>query len=267
VFVVGGVTGVMFAAIPFDQQVTDSYFVVAHFHYVLFGGAVFPIFAGVHYWFPKLTGRLLNERLAVIGFWLFFVGFNLTFFPMHVAGLLGMPRRIYTYHSELGWGDYNLAETIGAYMLASSILLVLVNFAASRAIGPLAGPNPWAGDTLEWSVPSPPPEFNFPVIPTVRSVNPNWDDADRREDAERLERGELVLDETHEALATTVLDADADQILEMTPESPWPLVLTLALALVFVMLLVGHNYVAALAGGLVAVALAGWHSEHPQESA
>ncbi len=267
VFVVGGVTGVMFAVIPFDQQVTDSYFVVAHFHYVLFGGAVFPVFAGLYYWWPKLTGRMFSERLGQVSFWVFFVGFNLTFFPMHIAGLLGMPRRVYTYPDGLGWGIYNLLETIGAFTLAGGILLVVVNLLGSLRFGAPAGPDPWLANTLEWATDSPPPEYNFPMVPTVRSVNPNWDDADRREDAERLERGELVLDETHEALATTVLDADADQVLEMPPESPWPLVLTLALALVFVMLLVGHNYVAALAGGLVAVALAGWHSEHAQETA
>jgi cytochrome c oxidase subunit I+III len=245
--------------------VTDTYYVVAHFHYVLMGGAVFPLFAGMHLWYPKVTGRMYSEKLAQAAFWLFFVGFNLTFFPMHIAGLLGMPRRIYTYHSELGWGDYNLAETIGAYMLASSILLVLVNFAASRAIGLLAGANPWGGDTLEWAVPSPPPEFNFPVIPTVRSSHPAWDLDDRAEDQARLERGELTLEEGHETPATTVLEADLDEVLHMPGESPWPLVLTLALAVTFVMLLTGHYEVAAIFVGIAVLALAGWHLREPQD--
>src|SRR3954454_5941722 len=223
VFTIGGLSGVSFVAIPFDQQVTDTYYVVAHFHYVLFGGAVFPLFAGMHLWYPKITGRMYGERVAQGAFWLFFVGFNLTFFPMHVVGLLGMPRRVYTYPSGLGWSDYNLAETIGAFMLATSILVVIVNFVASRAIGPVAGPSPWGADTLEWTVSSPPPEFNYPVIPTVRSAHPAWDVDERAGDQRRLERGELTLEEGHETTASTVLDADLDEVLEMPGESPWPL--------------------------------------------
>jgi heme/copper-type cytochrome/quinol oxidase subunit 1 len=267
VFTVGGVTGVMFAVIPFDQQVTDTYFVVAHFHYVLFGGAVFPIFAGLHYWYPKITGRMYNERLAQIAFWLFFVGFNLTFFPMHILGLEGMPRRVYTYPAGMGWDGINLVETIGAFLLAFAILLVVLNFAVCRLLGRAAPNDPWGSNTLEWATTSPPPEYNFPVIPKVRSADPNWDVVDREEDARRLERGELVLAEGHEALATTVLDADADQVLEMPPESPWPLVVMLALALGFVGLLTSHFVIAAIGAGAVVAALAGWHSQAPTETA
>jgi cytochrome c oxidase subunit I+III len=267
VFVIGGVTGVMFAVIPFDQQVTDTYFVVAHFHYVLFGGAVFPIFAGLHYWWPKLTGRMFSETVGQVSFWIFFVGFNLTFFPMHIAGLLGMPRRVYTYPSDLGWGVYNLLETIGAFTLALGILLVVVNLLGSLRFGRPAAPDPWGGETLEWATSSPPPEYNFPALPIVRSTSPNWDAVDRQGDRRRLERNELVLAEGHEALATTVLDADADQVLEMPPESPWPLVLAVAMAFGFTFLLVGHYLVAGLAGGLALLALAGWHSQPPQETA
>jgi cytochrome c oxidase subunit I len=266
-FVIGGVTGVMFAVVPFDQQVTDTYFVVAHFHYVLFGGAVFPIFAGLHYWWPKITGRMYHEVLGWISFWIFFIGFNLTFFPMHIAGLLGMPRRIYTYPSGMGWGIYNLLETIGAFTLALGILLVVVNLLSSLRWGEPAGPDPWGGETLEWVTTSPPPEYNFPVVPKVRSNSPGWDAADREDDRRRLARAELVLAEGHEALATTVLDADADQILEMPPESPWPLMLAVALALGFTMLLISHFFAAAIAGGLTLAALAGWHSQTPQETA
>jgi cytochrome c oxidase subunit I+III len=265
-FVVGGLSGVMFAAIPFDQQVTDSYFVVAHFHYVLFGGAVFPVFAAMHFWFPKATGRLYHETLGQVSFWVFFVGFNLTFFPMHVSGLLGMPRRVYTYHPGLGWDAYNLASTVGAFLLAAGILLVVVNLTASRFAGAPAGPDPWLGETLEWATTSPPPEFNFPVIPTVRSVSPNWDVADRREDQRRLEQGELVLAGGHETPATTVLDADLDEVLSMPSGSPWPLVVALALSLLFVMLLVGHYVVAVGAAALTLAAVAGWHLQEPQES-
>ena len=140
VFVIGGLSGVMFAVIPFDQQVTDSYFVVAHFHYVLFGGAVFPIFAALHYWLPKMSGRLFDERRAQFAFWLIFVGFNLTFFPMHITGLLGMPRRVFTYPSGEGWGLLNLLTTIGAFVLAVGILAMVANLAWSLARGAPAGP-------------------------------------------------------------------------------------------------------------------------------
>src|ERR671933_1181672 len=258
-FVVGGVTGVMFAVIPFDQQVTDTYFVVAHFHYVIFGGAVFPIFAGFHFWYPKVTGRMLSEKLGHLSFWLFFVGFNLTFFPMHIVGLFGMPRRVYTYPASMGWDGYNLAETIGAFVLAGGILLVVVNVLVSRFAGAPAGPDPWGGDTLEWATTSPPPHFNFPVLPTVRSQHPNWDAEDRAADQARLERGELVLAEGHETPATTVLDGELDEILEMPSESPWPLALALALAGVFTMLLLSHYVVAGLFAGLAALAVASWH--------
>jgi cytochrome c oxidase subunit I+III len=266
VFVVGGVTGVMFAAIPFDQQVTDSYFVVAHFHYVLFGGAVFPVFAGLFYWYPKLTGRMYHERLGVISFWIFFVGFNLTFFPMHISGLLGMPRRVWTYHSGLGWDVYNLLSTIGAFMLAVSILLVVVNLVMSRATGALAGPDPWGGNTLEWATTSPPPPYNFAVVPLVRSADPNWDVADRVDDWRRLEDGHYVLDDGHETPATTVLDGDVDRVLHMPSESPWPFLLTVALSVFFVMFLTEHYVMAAMSWILVAGALAGWHAKEPQDA-
>jgi cytochrome c oxidase subunit 1/cytochrome c oxidase subunit I+III len=266
VFVVGGLTGVMFAAIPFDQQVTDSYFVVAHFHYVLFGGAVFPAFAGMHYWWPKLTGRMFHERLGQASFWVFFVGFNLTFFPMHIAGLLGMPRRTYTYPSGLGWDAYNLAETIGAFLLAAGILMVAVNLLGSLRLGRPAGNDPWGGNTLEWATTSPPPEYNFPVVPKVRSADPNWDRADREEDRRRLERGELVLAGGHQAMATTELDADADKILEMPSESPWPLLVALSLAWAFVAFLIGHYVLAGFGATLVAASLGGWFSQEPLQT-
>jgi cytochrome c oxidase subunit I len=265
VFVVGGVTGVMFAAIPFDQQVTDSYFVVAHFHYVLFGGAVFPIFAAMHYWFPKITGRMYVERLGVVSFWIFFVGFNLTFFPMHISGLLGMPRRIWTYHDGLGWGIYNLLSTVGAFTLAVGVLLVVVNLLVSRSTGPPAGPDPWGANTLEWATTSPPPEYNFAAIPLVRSSDPNWDLADRVDDWRRLEEGHYVLEAGHETPATTVLDADVDRILEMPSESSSPFFLAGALALFFVLFLTEHYVAAAISSVLIVGALAAWHETEPQE--
>ncbi len=219
----------------------------------------------MHYWFPKVTGRLYHERLGQLSFWLFFLGFNLTFFPMHISGLLGMPRRVYTYHDGLGWEPTQLAATIGAFTLAASILLIVGNFAHARLRGPAAGPDPWGGDTLEWATTSPPPEYNYPVIPTVRSAHPNWDVADRLEDQRRLERGEFVLDAGEEQPATTVLDADLDEVLEMPSASPWPLTLAVTLALVFVMLLTSHFVIAGVFGVLALAVIAAWHAREPQE--
>jgi cytochrome c oxidase subunit I+III len=262
-FVFGGLSGITFAAIPFDQQVTDTYYVVAHFHYVIWGAAVFPVFGGMYYWFPKVTGRMYHEGVGQLSFWLAFVGTNLTFFPMHVAGLLGMPRRVYTYEDGLGWSGYNLVSSIGAIVLTAGLVLVFANLATSLFRGARVGPDPWGAPTLEWTTTSPPPPFNFPVIPTVTSAYPNWDRADREADARRLAEGVLVLEEGHETPATTVLDARLDDVLEMPPESPWPVVLTLCLVLLFVMLLTGHY---ALAGGFAALGLltlAAWHAKEP----
>jgi cytochrome c oxidase subunit I+III len=263
VFTVGGVTGVMFAAIPFDQQVTDTYFVVAHFHYVLFGGAVFPIFAGIHYWYPKIVGRMLNERLALWSFWFFFVGFNLTFFPMHVVGLLGMPRRLYTYPGGLGWGFWNFVETLGAFTLALGILGTLVNVLVSRRRGVAAGDDPWGANTLEWATSSPPPPFNFASVPIVRSTDPNWDRDDRAEDLRRLERAELTLSNGHETPGTSWLDGDLEEIHESPSETVWPLVLSVCLALFFAFFLIGHWVLAGLALGLTAAAVGGWNLKEP----
>ncbi len=174
-FTMGGLSGVMHASPPADLQQTDTYFVVAHIHYVLFGGTVLAILAGVHYWFPKITGRLLDERLGRRSFWLVLIGLNLTFFPMHLIGLLGMPRRTYTYRPELGVAGLNLTATIGAFVLALGILVFFWNLLRSLRRGEPAGANPWNAGTLEWSIPSPPPAYNFAVIPTVRSRYPLWE--------------------------------------------------------------------------------------------
>jgi cytochrome c oxidase subunit I len=175
IFVLGGITGIFLATFPVDWQLNDTYFVVAHFHYVLMGGAVFSIFSGLYYWYPKMTGRLLNERLGKASFWVMFIGFNATFFVQHALGLSGMPRRIYTYGPNLGWSTYNLISTIGSLILAVGILMTVANLARSLKHGALAGPDPWKGNTLEWFVPSPPPPNNFDTIPRVRSVEPMRD--------------------------------------------------------------------------------------------
>jgi cytochrome c oxidase subunit I len=174
-FVIGGLTGVMFAVTPIDWQLTDTYFVVAHFHYVLFGGTIFALFAGGFYWFPKMTGRMLNERLGKITFWLMVIGFNLTFFVQHFLGLMGMPRRTYTYGDHPGWFALNAISTAGAFFMAAGVVVFLWNMIASLRFGPIAGDNPWDAFALEWATTSPPPEGNFSELPPIRSRRPVWD--------------------------------------------------------------------------------------------
>ena len=174
-FVIGGISGVILAVFPVDWQLHDSYFVVAHLHYVLFGGSVFGIFAGIYYWFPKMTGRMMSEGLGKLSFWVMFVGFNMTFLVQHSAGLSGMPRRVYDYSGDLGVNDYNLISTIGSFMLGIGVLLTVINALRSYRNGKVAGNDPWKGNTLEWFVQSPPPVNNFDVVPRVRSVEPMKD--------------------------------------------------------------------------------------------
>jgi cytochrome c oxidase subunit 1 len=173
-FVIGGLSGVMVASVPFDVQAHDTYFVVAHLHYVLIGGALFPLVGAIYYWFPKVSGRLMSERLGRWNFWLLFVGVNLTFFPMHLLGLEGMPRRIYTYLEPLGWGSLNLVATIGALIIAAGVAVLVVNLVASWKAGPVAGANPWNADTLEWLTTSPPPVYNFVDTPVVIDRSGIW---------------------------------------------------------------------------------------------
>jgi cytochrome c oxidase subunit 1 len=174
-FTIGGISGVMHSSPPADLQQTDSYFVVAHFHYVLFGGSIMAIFAGIYYYFPKMYGRMMNEKLGKTHFWLTFIAMNLTFFPMHFSGMLGMPRRIYTYDAGQGWTLFNHLSTIGAYLLAFATLFFVYNFLKSIRSGAPAGPNPWGAATLEWTIPSPVPSYNFATLPTVTSRYPLWE--------------------------------------------------------------------------------------------
>ncbi|MDR5752897.1 MULTISPECIES: cytochrome c oxidase subunit I [unclassified Caballeronia] len=257
-FVVGGVSGVMTAAVPLDWQLNETYFVVAHLHYVLLGINVFPVLGGITYWFPKFTGRLMNEPLGKIAFWIVFVGFNLGFFPMHISGLLGMPRRIYTYPEGMGWDTSNLITTIGSFLLAIGVLLFAVNALVSARRGRKAPPNPWDAPGLEWSVASPPPPYNFAVLPIVESRHPMWED--RLQPSGRhssLEQGYL-LHQGRESLGVHPFTGKPDVILKM-PDDAWsPFFLGLFAALMFLGLLLRSPSFAALSFAACGATLIAW---------
>jgi cytochrome c oxidase subunit 1 len=200
VFLMGGITGITLAVFPVDWQLHDTYFVVAHFHYTLVGGAIFSIFAGIYYWFPKMTGRLMSESLGITSFVVMFIGFNITFGIQHAIGLEGMPRRIYEYADIDGLGWMNLVSSIGSFIFALGILLTMVNVAMSLKRGPIAGPDPWKGNTLEWFTSSPPPVNNFDTVPRVRSVEPM---KDIRRQVERQTRPTSERDEVGPAHTVT----------------------------------------------------------------
>jgi cytochrome c oxidase subunit I len=257
-FVIGGVSGVMTAAVPADLQLHGTYFVVAHIHYVLIGINLFGVLGGLYFWFPKMSGRLLDERLGRWNFWTVLIGFNLAFLPMHWTGLLGMPRRIYTYPADMGWSTVNLITTVGSFVLAFGLLLLLINVLVSLKRGAYAGPNPWDAPTLEWATSSPPPPYNFAVIPAVASRHPLWED--------RLEEGSgrssigrgLILDDGKETIATTVLDAEPDVILKMPGDSPWPLLTTIVLTAAFTGLLLHWWWLAAAGAAATLLGLLVW---------
>jgi cytochrome c oxidase subunit 1 len=230
-FVMGGVTGVMVASVPLDLQVHDSFFVVAHFHYVLVGGAVTPLLAAVYYWFPKVTGRMMSERAGRWNFWLWFVGVNVTFFPMHLLGLQGMPRRVYTYLDGMGWGGLNLTASLGAVLVAVSVLVFLGNVAHSLRHGRPAGDDPWGGETLEWGTSSPPPPYNYAHLPVVQGRSALWARTPDRPVVTGLGT------EHREVLVTTLLEAEPDHRHEHPAGTPWPLAMAVAIAILLVTVL------------------------------
>jgi len=253
-FTLGGVSGFMTAAVPVDWQLTDTYFVVAHLHYVLLGINFFPVIAGIYMWFPKFTGRMMSERLGKWNFWTMFIGFNLAFFPMHWLGLAGMPRRIYTYPPGMGWDWSNMAASIGSFLFAFGILLFLINVALSLRRGEIAGPNPWDGSSLEWSTPSPPPSFNFVVIPTIATRHPLWEDRlQEGEGGSRLGQG-MLLDNGRETISTNALNGEPEAILKMPGDSITPLLATVTLTAMFVGMLY-HWWWLVLASVLASVAV------------
>jgi cytochrome c oxidase subunit 1/cytochrome c oxidase subunit I+III len=259
-FTIGGVSGYMTGSVPVDWQLTDTYFVVAHLHYVLIGINVFPVVGAAYFWFPKMTGRMMNERLGRWNFWTMFVGFNLGFFPMHISGLLGMPRRIYTFQDGMGWDWLNLVTTAGSFLFGVGVLLFVYNVARSLKRGAPAGDNPWDAPTLEWATSSPPPPYNFTVIPAVASRHPLWEDrmgAETPGEKTYVEAG-LVLDHGRETLGTTPLDAEPHVILKMPGDTLVPLLLALSMTVVTVGLALVNWWVVAVGMGCTGICILAW---------
>jgi cytochrome c oxidase subunit 1 len=249
-FVIGGLTGVMLAAIAFNSQMHDTAFVVAHFHYVLIGGSVFPLFAALYFWWPKMTGHVLSERLGQWHCWLLFAGVNLTFFPLHLLGFAGMPRRVYTYVAETGWGDLNLLATGGALVIASAVVVFIANAVVSMR-GSLAGADPWQADTLEWATSSPPPPYNHLRVPVVESREALW----RRSRHPPQVHG--LSTDKREILVTSVLDARPDNRHALPGPAISPLLAALAIGTFFI----GSVFTpwgAVIGAALLTPALIGW---------
>ena len=249
-FTIGGISGVMHSAAPSDLQQTDTYFVVAHLHYVFFGGTVLGLWSGIYYWYPKITGRLLHEPMGKAHFWLTLVGMNLTFFPMHFLGMLGMPRRIFTYGDNMGFNGMNFIITVGAFIIALGTLIFAVNLVWAWKRGRLAGANPWGASTLEWGMSSPPPVYNFATIPVVHSRMPLWEDDPTREAG--IPHGR-VEEETEQVtlLGTKVGEVrdpenDVNRMsahdlgIHLPPPSYWPIITAAAISAIFIGLLFRH---------------------------
>jgi cytochrome c oxidase subunit 1 len=251
IFVVGGLSGVMVASVPIDMQVHDTYFVVAHFHYVLIGGAVFPLVGAVYYWFPKITGRMLSERFGRWNFWLAFIGFNVAFFPMHILGLMGMPRRVYTYTPEMGWDHLNYLSSAGTALFAVSFAVLIANVVISLRRGELAGDNPWGASTLEWATSSPPPPYNFSRIPVVTHRDPLWVESTNLP----VVAGLSV--KRREVLLSSIADAEP-HTREASPEpSIWPLLTAIATTIFFIGSIF-TPWAAVWGTPPIAIALIGW---------
>jgi cytochrome c oxidase subunit I+III len=258
-FVIGGISGVMVASVPFDLQAQDSYFVVAHLHYVLIGGAVFPLLGAIYYWFPKITGRMMSERMGQWNFWLTIIGFNVAFFPMHLVGLDGMPRRIYTYLPGLGWDTLNFISTVGAYILGIGVLLFAINVFKSLRGGERAADNPWGAGSLEWATTSPPQPYNFIALPVVESRYPLWDAPEAIPTYAFAENPER-----RETLGTTALDAEPEMRVLLPGNTIIPFLLAVATTAVLIAAMF-NLYAVEITSAIALLILAIWHWPKGQE--
>ncbi|HEX4492356.1 MAG TPA: cytochrome c oxidase subunit I [Acidimicrobiia bacterium] len=257
-FTLGGLSGVMSAIVPADTQQTDSYFVVAHFHYVLFGGLVFALFGGFYYWWPKVFGKMLDERLGKTSFWIMLIGFNLTFFPMHIVGLEGMPRRTYTYGAGLGWDLLNKLETVGAFLIATSVLVFIVNIVHTKLRGEPCGEDPWDARTLEWATSSPPPEFNFAEIPIVTNRDEWWHRKYTEDEDGRLVR-------LPAGAATATAEPEAHHHIHMPSPSYWPLLFTIGLPILGYGFVFKNWWLVGLGAVWLMFGMTGWATEPSTE--
>jgi cytochrome c oxidase subunit 1 len=276
-FTIGGLSGVTHGVVPADTQQTDTYYIVAHFHYVLFGGSMFGLFSGAYFWYPKVTGRMLNETLGKIHFWLMLIGFNLTFGPFHILGLQGMPRRIYTYPAGRGWDFWNMISTIGSFVIAASILVFIINVIKTRK-SPLVGNDPWDARTLEWTIPSPPPEYNFKEVPLVTSRDEFWHRKYSEDENGRAVRRETVEDqpvlagtevepstEAHEGpdhvSGESGHDEEHEPHIHMPSPSYWPLMVALGMPILCYGMIYKTWAVAILGGLWIFSSLFAWALE------
>lgn len=268
IFVAGGLTGVMLALVPFNWQVHDTHFVVAHMHYVLVGGMFFPLIAGLYYWLPHFSGRMPSHKLGAWGFWLTFIGFNATFLLMHVTGLLGMPRRIYTYEAGLGWDWLNLLSSIGGFIMAAGVAVFILDILLHFRFGSPAPRNPWKADSIEWAMDIPPPRYNFASLPSVTTRHPLWEKPDIALDIAAGE-GALTTYEhgRREVLGTDAVTATVKEIMHLPANSWLPLQSAIALAIMCICLLAKAYWVALVAAVVASVLLLRWtthNGAHPR---